>query len=140
MPVQADWLKSPLSIIKDIFGRLHGSSAQPIASYLQRKGEKELEVMDAGGLTSSLKASSAIGRNWLRCASVTESDMCYHMCDVVCKVPCLNATSLKFLHDGCLVSYTCMIQDQFDPEYFFKVLHTSTLQGSQVCLLSYPKL
>ena len=71
MPVQADWLKSPLSIIKDIFGRLYDSSAQPIATYLQRKGEKEkeLEVMGAERLTSSLRASSAIGRNWLRCVS-----------------------------------------------------------------------
>ncbi len=39
------------------------------------------------------------------------------------------------LHDGCLVQYRAMVQDQFDPDFYFKVYHTFT-EGDreQVCL------
>ena len=37
------------------------------------------------------------------------------------QIPSLNLVSLSSLRDGCLVRYTGMVQDQFDPEFYFKV-------------------
>lgn len=41
-------------------------------------------------------------------------------------VPSLNLGNLNSLHDGCLVRYTGMVQDQFDPEFYFKVYHVTS--------------
>ena len=41
----------------------------------------------------------------------------------VSQVPLLNAVAVHRLPHHSLVRYRCMIQDQFDPEFYFKVYH-----------------
>ena len=36
------------------------------------------------------------------------------------QVPSLNSTPLERLNDGCLVTYTGMVQDHFDPELYLQ--------------------
>ena len=44
------------------------------------------------------------------------------------QVPSLNSTPLDHLHNGCLVRYRCMVQDQFNPEFYLKLYHTTNTQ------------
>ena len=49
------------------------------------------------------------------------------------QVPSLNTVPLEMLRDGCLVRYRAMVQDQFDPEFYFKLYHTTADEGAEVC-------
>lgn len=52
------------------------------------------------------------------------------------QVPSLNSTPLDSLPPSCLVRYRCMVQDQFDPEFYLKVYHTTnTHTGNTVSTL-----
>ena len=54
------------------------------------------------------------------------------------QVPSLNATPLDHLPNGCLVRYRCMIQDQFDPEFYLKIYEaTNTQTGDKVMSVQF---
>ena len=46
------------------------------------------------------------------------------------QVPLLNASSVLSVPHHSLVRYRCMIQDQFDPEFYFQVYHTRSSTSS----------
>lgn len=59
--------------------------------------------------------------------------------DDIEKVPSLNDRPLHALTDGCLVRYRCMIQDQFEPEYYlntYQLVNTAT-GGKVLCCGKY---
>lgn len=53
--------------------------------------------------------------------------------DDIAKIPSLNDRPLHTLTDGCLVRYRCMIQDQFEPEYYLNTYQlVNTVTGAKV--------
>ncbi len=52
-------------------------------------------------------------------------------CNTTMQVPLLNASSISSLAHHSLVRYRCMVQDQFDPEFYFQVYHIRSSASSR---------
>lgn len=48
------------------------------------------------------------------------------------QVPSLNDNSVDVLRPGTMVQFRCMVQDTFDPEYYFDVYEEKNSEGEGV--------
>ncbi len=106
MPAKQDWRVTPWAAVDAAFAAKCGGDGQ-----VDDDWEKEVEAFFRARLLSSSSSSSL---DWSR------------------QVPSLNESSQHQLVDGQVVRFRCMVQDMFDPEYYFSVFQVRDLSTGKV--------